>query len=231
MAADAPDPPRRRNATATRQALLVAARTLLAEHGATQTTTRDIAAAAGVNQALINRYFGSKENLFVEAVRTNEAGMADVVTTSSLTDIPVRMLREVLEASDTGRGTTAMLAGVVNNETITAVIRDIIEANLTVKLGDRLGEPDGALRAELLNALVVGVTVMRKKIGSPALAAADLDVIARYVTAMSEPLLRDRTQSPADGAIEARSTPGGVADTAHSTSADGTGAETTRHHG
>jgi len=191
MAADAPDRPRRRNATATRQALLIAARTLLAEHGATQATTRDIAAAAGVNQALINRYFGSKENLFVEAVRTNEVGLADIVTTASLAEMPDRMLREVLEVSDSGRGTTAMLAGVVNNETITAVIRDIVESTLTVKLGDRLGEPDGALRAELLNALVVGVTVMRKKIGSPALAAADIDVIADYVCAMAAPLLRD----------------------------------------
>ncbi|WP_040799863.1 TetR/AcrR family transcriptional regulator [Nocardia higoensis] len=191
MAADAPDRPRRRNATATRQALLTAARSLLAERGATQTTSRDIAAAAGVNQALINRYFGSKENLFVEAVRTNEAGMADIVTTVSLPDIPARMLHEVLEVTDSGRGATAMLAGVVNNETITAVIRDIVESTLTTKLGDRLGDPDGGLRAELLNALVVGVTVMRKKIGSPALAAADVDVIARYVTAMAEPLLRD----------------------------------------
>ncbi|HEY4456566.1 MAG TPA: helix-turn-helix domain-containing protein, partial [Pseudonocardiaceae bacterium] len=60
----AEDVPRRRDADATRAALLTAARDLFAERGFDQTTVRDIAARAGVNQALLFRYYGSKDGLF-----------------------------------------------------------------------------------------------------------------------------------------------------------------------
>ncbi|ATD70800.1 MULTISPECIES: TetR/AcrR family transcriptional regulator [Gordonia] len=182
---------RRRNAEATREALLEAARTLLAERGATQTTTRDIAAVVGVNQALINRYFGSKENLFVEAVRTGGSGAAGLVASTPLADLPDKILREVLDVSASGGGSTALLAGVVNNETINDLIRSIIEDVFTRQLGDRLGGDSGGLRAELLNALVVGITIMRHKIESPALSQASMDEISDYVTRMAAPLLTD----------------------------------------
>lgn len=182
---------RRRNAEATREALLEAARTLLAERGATQTTTRDIAAVVGVNQALINRYFGSKENLFVEAVRTGGSGAAGLVASTPLADLPDKILREVLDVSASGGSSTALLAGVVNNETINDLIRSIIEDVFTRQLGDRLGGDSGGLRAELFNALVVGITIMRHKIESPALSQASMDEISDYVTRMAAPLLTD----------------------------------------
>ena len=51
-------------AAATRAAILEAARTEFAEHGLHATTTRAIAARAGVTQPLIHHYFGSKGALF-----------------------------------------------------------------------------------------------------------------------------------------------------------------------
>nr|ASV47045.1 TetR family transcriptional regulator [uncultured bacterium] len=58
---------RPRNAAATRAALLVAARELFATDGYERTTVRAVADRAGVNQALLFRYFGNKEGLFAEA--------------------------------------------------------------------------------------------------------------------------------------------------------------------
>ncbi|MFI6279213.1 TetR/AcrR family transcriptional regulator [Streptomyces sp. NPDC050988] len=55
---------RRRDAAATRQALLQAARSRFIRLGYERTTLRDVAADAEVNLALIKRYFGSKEGLF-----------------------------------------------------------------------------------------------------------------------------------------------------------------------
>jgi AcrR family transcriptional regulator len=55
---------RRRDSTRTRKALLDAASRRFAQDGYSATTVRDIADDAGVNVALINRYFGSKEGLF-----------------------------------------------------------------------------------------------------------------------------------------------------------------------
>ena len=53
-----------RDADNTRQLLLQSARKHFARDGYTATTVRDIATDAGVNVALINRYFVSKERLF-----------------------------------------------------------------------------------------------------------------------------------------------------------------------
>ncbi|RKR73460.1 TetR/AcrR family transcriptional regulator [Frondihabitans australicus] len=53
-----------RDAIKTRQLLLEAARRRFAYDGYGATTVRDIATDAGVNVALINRYFESKEGLF-----------------------------------------------------------------------------------------------------------------------------------------------------------------------
>jgi AcrR family transcriptional regulator len=51
-----------------RRAVLAAARRLFAANGYAQTSVRAIAAAAGVNQALVVTYFGGKEALFMEVV-------------------------------------------------------------------------------------------------------------------------------------------------------------------
>ena len=47
------------------------ARTLFMEKGYASTTVRDIASAAGINLALLNYYFRSKENLFELLMREN----------------------------------------------------------------------------------------------------------------------------------------------------------------
>ncbi|MEV6343246.1 TetR family transcriptional regulator [Actinoplanes sp. NPDC051851] len=65
--------PRRRDAAATRGLLLEAARRRFAVDGYANTYIRDIASDAGVNVALISRYYGSKEGLF----RACLAGTAD----------------------------------------------------------------------------------------------------------------------------------------------------------
>lgn len=180
--------PRRRNAVATREALLEATRALLAEQAGT-VTTRDIAARVGVNQALINRYFGSKENLFVEAVRPGMSEVVEVVTAEPLEEVPEQVLGIVLATRGSGSGVAGLLGGPVDSDTVRAIVRSTIEDVFTETLGARLDGPDAGLRAELINALVAGVAMMRYRIGSPALAAADVDEIAHYVRRMAAPLL------------------------------------------
>ncbi len=54
----------------TRGRILYAASKLIVEQGYARTTTRAIAAEAGVNEVTLFRHFGSKENLFHEMVET-----------------------------------------------------------------------------------------------------------------------------------------------------------------
>lgn len=61
-------PSRARNAAATRAAILAAARKRFAREGYDQTGLREVAADAGVDAALISRYFGGKDELFSEVL-------------------------------------------------------------------------------------------------------------------------------------------------------------------
>ncbi|WP_433207544.1 TetR/AcrR family transcriptional regulator [Nocardia sp. CA-107356] len=57
-----------RNAAATREAILQSAVIAFTMHGYDGVGVREIAQSAGVTAMLVNRHFGSKEQLFAEAV-------------------------------------------------------------------------------------------------------------------------------------------------------------------
>ncbi len=59
---------RSRNAVATRQAILDAARTRFMAHSYEDVGMRDVARDVGVDAALVSRYFGGKEDLFIEVL-------------------------------------------------------------------------------------------------------------------------------------------------------------------
>ena len=67
------DSPRPRNAAATREAILDSAIRNFARAGYDGVGVREIAGDAGVTAMLVNRYFGSKEQLFIEAVEVSFA--------------------------------------------------------------------------------------------------------------------------------------------------------------
>ena len=61
-------PKRKRDAAATREAILEAATRRFATQGYERAGVREIAGDAGVTAALVNRYFGSKEGLFARVI-------------------------------------------------------------------------------------------------------------------------------------------------------------------
>src|SRR5580704_4184328 len=64
---------RPRDAAASKDALLQAAQTLFGQQGFEGTTIREIGEQAGVDAALIARYFGSKADLYIAAVMAENA--------------------------------------------------------------------------------------------------------------------------------------------------------------
>jgi AcrR family transcriptional regulator len=182
--------PRRRDAAATRTALLTAARTLMAEHGVEGTSTRDVAALAGVNQALVYRYFGSKEQLFTEAATTGVDPADDLIANTPLAELPRLLLDRVLEVAEKADGgELATLVAAANDQTVRAVLRARIETGFTRGLAARLNGPDAELRAELVASILVGVGFLRHKVGTEAMSAADRETLGAYVDRMAGPLL------------------------------------------
>src|SRR3954453_20292032 len=91
-----------RDADVTRQALARAARRRFATEGYRATTVRHIAADAGVNVALIHRYFGSKEGLFEACLNrtVDELGPPRVPGAMPLEDVIARLVAHVADSPD-----------------------------------------------------------------------------------------------------------------------------------
>jgi AcrR family transcriptional regulator len=95
---------RHRDADGTRNRLLHAARQRFAQNGYAATTVRDIATEAGVNVALINRYFTSKEGLFEACLDRTVKELDDRDTEASTVDQIVKvMLEQMLDTPDADR--------------------------------------------------------------------------------------------------------------------------------
>ncbi|GAA4557877.1 TetR/AcrR family transcriptional regulator [Pseudonocardia xishanensis] len=181
---EVPPRARKRDATATRRALLDAARSLMGEHGVEGTSTRDVAARAGVNQALVYRYFGSKDNLVAEAAGGGPSDHTlELMRTTDLADLPRVLLCNTVDgtADAERRDRMSVLVSGANDRTVREVLRTRIEEVFGDVLGGRLEGPDAALRAELMAALLAGVGMLREKVGTRALAEADREVVGDWV--------------------------------------------------
>ncbi|GLY70216.1 TetR family transcriptional regulator [Amycolatopsis taiwanensis] len=174
--------PRRRNAAETRVAILQSAITAFTQHGYDGVGVREIAKAAGVTAMLVNRYFGSKEQLFVEAVDTSFAPRT-VVSGDAATlahEAAVRLVSRTAPDADDLDPFLLMLRSVGNPRT-TEIIRDSIEKHVGADLLARLSGGAAPERSELLLALIAGIWLMRKVIGTPALQDADPDKLTPLV--------------------------------------------------
>jgi len=161
---------RQRDSVKTRQTLLDAARRRFAIDGYAATTVRDIADDAGVNVALIGRYFGSKEGLFeaclevaVQELRQSSAGvvgLAGVVTAIS---------RHAVGASREGWPGEVLLlllrsSGDANTEEKRIGMLRAFSLAIASAAGwtpEQPGAEEFLLRAQMVLAVAVGVVMMR----------------------------------------------------------------------
>jgi AcrR family transcriptional regulator len=91
--------PRRRDAAATREALLAAGTELFAERGYDGAPVALIAARAGVNKAMINYHFGGKRKLYLAIVGATFADIVHAVERLAESPRPApQVLRELIAA-------------------------------------------------------------------------------------------------------------------------------------
>lgn len=174
--------PRKRDAEATRQAILLAAGTCFGKAAYDQVGVRDIAALAGVDPALVSRYFGSKEELFGEWVRQAPKPPPDYPKDRRI--FGAWMARRFLD-QDRIMLRLLVLHHTVTNPNAAEVIREVITERSTGPLGAWMGGEDGDLRAALVLAFLTGVGVMRDIIRLDALTGADKEkLIARIAPAL-----------------------------------------------
>ncbi|MCV7342873.1 TetR family transcriptional regulator [Mycolicibacterium rhodesiae] len=163
-------PGRPRGASDTRERILTNARELFARNGIDKTSIRSIAAAAGVDSALVHHYFGTKEQLFAAAINIPIDPMAVLVP---LRDTPVDELGRVLPSillplwdSEMGNGLIATMRSLLAGADV-ALVRSFLQEIVTAEVGRRVDNPPGTgrLRVQFVASQLVGVVMARYIIG------------------------------------------------------------------
>jgi AcrR family transcriptional regulator len=153
-------PIRTRDAAATRRALLAAGRELFASEGFDRTTVRAVAERAGVNQALLFRYFGNKEGLFAEAVRDDALA---VLEAGPRRDLLERTVATMFHAASDPEPLLAVLRGASSSQIGAEVRLQLADAYISA-FADLVDTPDRAdaeLRAELFLSWLLGISLSR----------------------------------------------------------------------
>jgi AcrR family transcriptional regulator len=181
----------------TREAILAAARTAFAERGLDGASIRHIATAAGVDPALVHHYFGTKDQLFLAAMRApiDPLTMIPQALAGGIDGAGERLLRAMLGVWDSpaGGAAAAVLRTAVSNELIAKMMREFIVNRVLKQVvkGLDLDPVEGLLRANLVGSQVAGLIMFRYIIkvepmaSTPAetLVALLAPTIDRYLTA------------------------------------------------
>jgi AcrR family transcriptional regulator len=160
---------RRQGDPVSREAVLAAAKVRFAAEGYEKTTLRSIAEDANVDPSMVLYLFGSKADLFREALRLIIDPAALVAALSGGADdepdIGTRMVRTYLriwESPDTGPSMVAMLQSATSNSDAHDAFRAFMQNYVLTAVSDVLGGGDEArLRAMLAASQLVGAAVLR----------------------------------------------------------------------
>ena len=99
----------RGSSSVTRKLILAAARDLFARRGVDSVSVREVAAAAGVNHALVHRYFGTKTDIVAEILEGEAKAMSSMARPEADTVTSLAALREVFSYVLTGGRTSLLL--------------------------------------------------------------------------------------------------------------------------
>lgn len=180
--------PRPRCAETTAAALLDAAAARFARHGYENTSVRDIAADAGVNPALIYRYFGSKEKLFVKVVSRDRDPAA--IIAGPLDELPDRSVTWFRNRPPAiaGEHPLALMLRSAGREGVADLMRAQVRDTVGT-LADRLEGPEAELRAAVILALNVGIGALASVAGVDVLSDAPPERLRAHLAAAMLPLI------------------------------------------
>ena len=195
-------PARARDATRTRRALLDAARHLFGRHGYDRTTLRDIGDLAGVDPALIARYFGGKTGIYVASLDDVDSGPPPDPSLADHRSLE-RLIRRTARL-----GPGPMLRAAVTpagDPEVAAAARRILATRIVEPVrarADAAGLDRPELRAELAAAALAGVALARSAGVFDRLAAADQDEAVRLTLDMIERIAGPQRQEATPHAPE-----------------------------
>ncbi len=159
-------PGRPSGASDTRERILASARELFAQNGIDKTSIRAVAAAAGVDPALVHHYYGTKQQLFAAAIHVPIDPMEIL---GPLRDTPVEKLGHTLPSlllplwdSELGKGLIATIRSMLAGSEV-GLLRSFLQEVITAEVGPRVDNPPGSgrIRVQFVASQLVGVIMAR----------------------------------------------------------------------
>jgi AcrR family transcriptional regulator len=159
-------PGRPAGASDNRERILDSARELFARNGIDKTSIRAVAAAAGVDPALVHHYYGTKQKLFTAAIRIPIDPMEVI---GPIRDTPVEQIGYALPRlllplwdSEAGRGFIATLRSLLAGADV-SLIRSFLQEVIAGEVGPRVDNPPGSgmVRVQFVASQLVGIVMAR----------------------------------------------------------------------
>ncbi len=185
--------------------LLQTARRMFAEAGYNHTSVRDIAAAAGVDPALIRHYFGGKAQLFRATMGWpfDPGQIAARISSGDRSDIGARLTKVFFgawEQPDSRAPLLAILRGAATHEESATLVRQFIQTQLYPQIAAVLEDPKGELRVDLAMAQLLGIAYLRHILCVEPIASTPTDeLVARVAPVISAHLDAGAGTSPPRG--------------------------------
>jgi AcrR family transcriptional regulator len=159
--------------------------------GYERTTIRAVASAAGVDAGLVMHYFGSKQELFRQVI--------DAAPVPEMGGPPGQAAEQILAAlasrleSEPAASLTLLRSMLTNPEAASAASAGI--ARYEAQIAAAIPADDADLRAAIISAITLGISVSRHLIKADKLATAD----PAQVISLLRPCMRSLAASPGPG--------------------------------
>lgn len=184
---------RRRDAGATRKAILASARQAFARAGYDGVGVREIASGAGVTAMLVNRYFGSKEGLFAEVLTDTMAAPTILAPENLASATPAKDFASALVNITDIRATPLdgflIIVHSASSKRAAEIGREQIEKYHHKVVTGFLGGDSASQRAAVMLSLVAGFQIMRQMIGLSALTEAKPKALVEILRPLFEQLI------------------------------------------
>lgn len=187
--------PRTRNAAATRAAMLGSARRHFARESYENVGLREIAGDAGVDPALVGRYFGNKENLFKEAVRGDDQHIMQGVVREELAAHFTSLILDG-EGEDSADHAAKIdrlliLLRSASSPKASQIIREAIDEDMLGPVAAVLGGAHAEVRASLCLAVLMGTGILRSAMAIEPMCGVDAEFLHQRLMALFTAALAD----------------------------------------
>lgn len=184
-------PPRIKNAAATRDAILAAARARFVQESYDNVALREIAGDVGVDVSLIGRYFGSKEELFRAVLRHGKSDTfeGDIAAPDLPRYLAALAVPHCPEGGNEHLERLQIILRSVSSPKAAVIVREAFHEDVLDPMAALLPGADACTRASLALSVLTGTTILRAIMGVDSLCECDDEAVRADLSSLLETAL------------------------------------------